>query len=383
MKPFIKWPGGKSGEIRYFLSLIPSYDRYIEPFVGGGALYFHLNPEKACINDTSEELMCLYRLIKEQDPEFHRILDLYARSFSALKQSCERAYDRIHDLYRVMKIAEREEIDVRRLKLHTLLVSEVLDMARSDGEPVLDPGDFREKIARSVEDKIFRTIANEKKKAFTPKDLKANLITGFMSGFYLYFRDVFNEIRRENIVCSEQFRAANYYFIREYCYGSMFRYNADGGFNIPYGGISYNKKDLQEKVNQMFSPEMASLLDRTELYCMDFEEMLNSLDLTENDFLFLDPPYDTTFSEYEGIDFNQDDHRRLADYLKSTRATFLLVIKNTEYIRELYKDRFRVLSFENRYGYNVRSRNERKSEHLIITNIPEGEVPWYREVYTV
>ena len=63
-------------------------------------------------------------------------------------------------------------------------------------------------------------------------------------------------------------------------------------------------------------------------------------------------------------------------------ALFLLVIKNTDFIRELYGDTFRILSFENRYGYNVRSRNERTSEHLIITNIPEGEVPWYRENLT-
>ena len=40
LKPLIKWPGGKTNELDRFLSLIPSYDRYIEPFVGGGALYF-------------------------------------------------------------------------------------------------------------------------------------------------------------------------------------------------------------------------------------------------------------------------------------------------------------------------------------------------------
>ena len=44
MKPLIKWPGGKSSEINQFLTLIPDYDRYIEPFAGGGAVFFHLNP---------------------------------------------------------------------------------------------------------------------------------------------------------------------------------------------------------------------------------------------------------------------------------------------------------------------------------------------------
>ena len=82
LKPLIKWPGGKTNELDRFLSLIPSYDRYIEPFVGGGALYFYLNPPKALINDTSRDLMDFYRLVKEQDPEFKRILNLYCSSFA-------------------------------------------------------------------------------------------------------------------------------------------------------------------------------------------------------------------------------------------------------------------------------------------------------------
>ena len=62
---------------------------------------------------------------------------------------------------------------------------------------------------------------------------------------------------------------------------------------------------------------------------------------------------------------------RLANVLKNTKAQFILVIKNTDFIYQLYKDDFRILSFDKSYTYNVRSRNDRKVEHLIITNIPE------------
>lgn len=59
----------------------------------------------------------------------------------------------------------------------------------------------------------------------------------------MYFRKVFNDINLGKISNqSMQYQAANFYFIREYCYGSMFRYNSKGEFNIPYGGMSYNKK---------------------------------------------------------------------------------------------------------------------------------------------
>ena len=195
----------------------------------------------------------------------------------------------------------------------------------------------------------------------------------------MYFRNVFNQIAAGKLVSTKQYQIANFYFIREYCYGSMFRYNAKGEFNIPYGGISYNKKDFSAKIRYMFGEDIGRLLRRTKLCCQDFEEFMNGLELTERDFMFLDPPYDTDFSEYEGREFDRDDQKRLADFLKGTKARFLLVIKNTAYIYSLYQEGFRIFSFDNRYLYNMRSRNDRKAEHLLITNIPEEEIPWRRE----
>ena len=52
LKPIIKWSGGKSDEIKQFVKYLPNnYDTYIEPFIGGGSVYFHLAPKKAVIND--------------------------------------------------------------------------------------------------------------------------------------------------------------------------------------------------------------------------------------------------------------------------------------------------------------------------------------------
>lgn len=90
--------------------------------------------------------------------------------------------------------------------------------------------------------------------------------------------------------------------------------------------------------------------------------------MKDDDFIFLDPPYDTDFSDYEGNDFTRKDRERLADLLKNIQAKFVLVIKNTSFIYSLYNSDFKILSFDNHYTYNVRSRNERNVEHLIITN---------------
>ena len=357
LKPLIKWPGGKTNELDRFLSLIPSYDRYIEPFVGGGALYFYLN-----------------RLVKEQDQEFKRILNLYCSSFERLKEQCAVRYQDILALYRLYEEAQKQELDICRLGLNEGLVRRI-------GE---DPEIMTEQLRRMTEDKILRTIQNGKKKPLTDRDLKNNLMTGFTSGFYMYFRNVFNEIAAGELAVTLPYRIANFYFIREYCYGAMFRYNHKGEFNIPYGGISYNGKDFGAKIRTIFGEDVARLLGRTEIYCEDFESFLDKLTLTERDFLFLDPPYDTDFSEYEGKDFDKNDQKRLADFLKRTRARFLLVLKNTGFIYGLYENcGFRILSFDNRYLYNMRSRNDRSAQHLLITNIPEEEIPWKRENFLI
>ena len=65
-KPFLKWAGGKGRLLGKLNKFFPkNYNRYFEPFIGGGAIFFHLNPEKAIINDLNEELVNLYKIIKD------------------------------------------------------------------------------------------------------------------------------------------------------------------------------------------------------------------------------------------------------------------------------------------------------------------------------
>lgn len=65
-KPFVKWAGGKRQIINVLLANIPSsFNRYFEPFVGGGALLFELQPQKAVISDINEELINAYKVIKD------------------------------------------------------------------------------------------------------------------------------------------------------------------------------------------------------------------------------------------------------------------------------------------------------------------------------
>ena len=63
-KPILKWAGGKTQLLEHLLPKIPKeYNKYIEPFFGGGALFFALKPNNSIIADSKPELINLYRVI--------------------------------------------------------------------------------------------------------------------------------------------------------------------------------------------------------------------------------------------------------------------------------------------------------------------------------
>jgi DNA adenine methylase len=64
-RPFIKWAGGKRQLIDELIKTMPlNYNRYYEPFIGGGALFFAIQPNNACISDINPELINVYNVIK-------------------------------------------------------------------------------------------------------------------------------------------------------------------------------------------------------------------------------------------------------------------------------------------------------------------------------
>lgn len=65
MKPILKWAGGKRQLLDRILPLISKCDRYIEPFLGGGAVAFSLAPSKAILSDCNAELVNVYKIIRD------------------------------------------------------------------------------------------------------------------------------------------------------------------------------------------------------------------------------------------------------------------------------------------------------------------------------
>lgn len=282
LKPMIKYRGGKSRELSHLLEWVPdTFDRYIEPFFGGGALYFAIAPDNAVINDLNARLMSFYsdvadnydRMRTELD-EIESVYESNRRDYEALKQSFPD--DRVPD-------------------------------------------------------------ANE--------------------ALYYSMRAQFNGLESTSLLAGTL-----YYYINKTAYSGMIRYNNNGEFNVPYGRYKhFNTRVITEK--------HSVLLRSATRMNTDFENVL--AECGPNDFVFLDPPYDSPFSDYGNEatkdGFTEDDHRRLADLFFALPCKALLVIGSTPLTESLYGAHV-VSRYSKSYAVNIRNRFKAYSEHILVTN---------------
>ena len=376
MNPIIKWAGGKEKELPYIKENLPNnIDRYIEPFVGGGAVYYGLNIKNSIINDKSQELINLYRCIKNQDKEFFYNLNAIYKNWKLLEKVVENNYSELLKLY--SDYCDELNINKDNKNIKIKFNDKVYDFVIKHAEEFngilsaefnIEIDNFINEIAKNLISKMNRMFKIEKQKQkMNQKDTIDNIECAFKSAFYMHFRLLYNEAEKLNINTS--FYTAIFYFIREFCYASMFRYNKNGKFNVPYGGISYNRKEFIKKIDYIASKEIKEYMEYTKIYCDDFESFLNEIKPKKGDFIFLDPPYDTEFSTYAKNEFVKNDQIRLCEYLKSTKANMMLIIKNTKFIYDLYNTKeFKIRTFDKKYLVSFQNRNDKDVEHLLITN---------------
>ena len=281
MNPVLKYRGGKSREIPRFLQYIPDdFNRYIEPFFGGGAVYFYLEPDNAIINDLNTRLMTFYQELRNNYPEMRKQLD------------------ELQSLY------EKNQKEYKRLK-------------------TLSPN---ERVPN----------ANEE--------------------LYYKMRELFNHPNGEFL------DGVLYFFINKTAYSGMIRYNNSGEYNVPFGRYpNLNTRLITEQHSE--------LLQRTELYNLDYKKIFDMAQ--EDDFIFLDPPYDCVFNDYGNIDmmngFDEEQHRRLAEEFKKLPCRALMIIGKTPLTEELYRDYIFDEYYKN-YSVNIKNRFNNDKMHIVVKN---------------
>lgn len=369
LPPIIKWAGGKEKELSQIIDNLPTnFINYYEPFVGGGSVYTAIQAQCSFINDKCNELMSLLAYIKSQDETFFSWLQLIDDTWSGMLLFAQQQKYLV-DLYKSYREERISDIDLRTfIQDYTVLQQEKFLSILPNKFLWLRSIYIRE-IGQNITRKMFRMKKIEQQKQLLPDaDICDNIDTAFMSALYMYFRSLYNDDELKNSH-SELF-VALFCFIRNYSYSGMFRYNSNGDFNVPYGGIAYNSKTLSKKIAYYKSAELKALFDRTHIYNQDFEAFFNDVTPTAEDFIFLDPPYDSDFSTYAGNEFTRDDQKRLAKYLcEQCKAKWMMVIKYTPFIYSLYADKgLNIQAFEKQYLVSFMNRNDKKTKHLIITN---------------
>ncbi len=282
MKPLVKYRGGKSKEIPHLIKHIPKFTgRYVEPFFGGGALYFHLEPKKAIINDINFKLMAFYKGVKSDFELLTKELQEIGRTY----------------------IINRKKFEILKAKTPNL---------RVDDE-------------------------NE--------------------ALYYQIRDMFN-----NLAEKKYSDALLYFFINKTAYSGMIRYNAKGEFNVPYGRYANLNTTLVTGAH-------SRLLANTEIHNLNYKHIFEMAN--EDDFMFLDPPYDCVFSDYGNSEykdgFNEKNHIELAKSFKSIKCKVLLVIGRTPLTEKLYGDLI-VDEYGKSYAVNIRNRFKSTATHILISN---------------
>ena len=247
MKTFIKWAGGKEKELPFILSKLPKkFDRYIEPFVGGGAVYFAINSKKSYINDKSCELMDLYKFIKEGNKEFLDKLNKIYHNRTLLGTIVNNNSNILLNLYKDYCYDVENNVDnLEQIKSkYNNKIDEFVINHNKEFNGILTNNfnhnidNFMHELKKKLYAKICRMHKIETQKAkMSDIDILQNIECALKSAYYVHFRYLYNE--KDTLNISREFASAIFYFIREYCYSAMFRYNSQGKFNVPYGGISY------------------------------------------------------------------------------------------------------------------------------------------------
>lgn len=337
MKNILKWTGGKTSEIEIIKPLFPkNFDRYIEPFLGGGAVYFDLENNKNIVNDYNKELITFYKILNNNNSY------LIMKSFIEKEQSYRNNIINV----KLLKNEDNNEIEIDYQIINSLIKN----------------NNYLKKELNNKE-KLIKTNKINKL-----KEQEKIIKTACMASLYYNCRDIYNKLNLKKSFNAEHI--AYWFIMRELSYSGMFRYAKNGNFNVPYGGQSYNSKNLNEKLLNIEKIRKTSFYKNTEFNNLDFKDFFQKYNnFNQNDFIFLDPPYDSDFSQYnQEKDFTKENQIELRDLLLITKAKIMVVIKETDFILDLYKKDFKIIKFDKNYSVNFKNRNDKQVKHLIITN---------------
>lgn len=155
--------------------------------------------------------------------------------------------------------------------------------------------------------------------------------------------------------------AALFIYLNKTCFNGLYRVNSSGKFNVPIG--DYKEPSILDEGNLR---NASKLLQGVEIE----ERPFYQAEIHKNDFYYLDPPYHQTYDGYNGSGFDDEEHKKLAEFCKKidhAGGKFMLSNSDTPFVRELYRG-YTVEQVEALRSVSCKKHQRGKENELIIRN---------------
>lgn len=193
------------------------------------------------------------------------------------------------------------------------------------------------------------------------KEFKKTYLAKYNKEAYIKLRSDFN-INKDNMM--------QLYMLLIYGFNRMLRFNSKGDFNLPVGNVDFNN-NVVNALNNYF----VYVADKDiTFFNMDFQDFIENIKPTQNDFVYLDPPYLITFSEYNKL-WNEDSEIRLINYLdKLDEKGIRFAVSNVLWHRKRYNgtfnewaQKYNIVPIESNY-ISYHDNTEKDSIEVLVKN---------------
>lgn len=169
------------------------------------------------------------------------------------------------------------------------------------------------------------------------------------------FKNLVDETNANETILSDLDYTINYILINKNAFNSIM-YGKGDKLSPRYSNKGCVVKDIKKLEHSK----------RITVSCRDYNEFLNSFEFTENDFIFLDPPYVTCWAKYMYKNgFNKDDFIKLKETLDNVECKWMLSIDNDDFIKELFNG-YQIIELDRKSGITIKNANKKKE--MIIRN---------------
>lgn len=159
-------------------------------------------------------------------------------------------------------------------------------------------------------------------------------------------------------------KAVLFYYLNKTCFNGLYRVNRSGKFNVPYG------KRKTVSMSPAVLREFSDYIKHVEFTCCPFQQFfqVHAPEFTQDDFIYCDPPYDGTFTNYQSTGFTNDVQKELESICAGYKTKIMLSNSNTDFIKDLYREWSIQVVFASRMVNSDATKRGKQDIEVVITN---------------